>query len=269
VYVRGRARALRGVNLSAEAGYRNAPETGYIRELSQAAYFKFRGSYSAPLARPLTLSLFGHGEFGENDDFQQISESGPPNPDRDFERNNYAYGLTATHAPHRRVTLFASFFQHRDAQGFDLVRPNLPRYFEPTVLSVDFTRDDALDYRSDLTNALFGSSVQITERTDLSASYSFTRSDSRFDAGNAIGVDRAARVALEDASRIRSDIHSVDARLGHWLADGLRVFVGYRYDDYVDRTDVPAGSGSGVAPFNRSTQQHTGTLGITLTNALF
>ncbi len=263
VYVRGRARALRGVNLSAEVGYRTAPETGYIRELSEAAYFKFRGTYSAPLARPLTLSLFGRGEFGENDDFQQLSESGAPNPDRDFERNNYAYGLTATYAPHRLVTLFTSFFQHRDAQDFDLVRSNFPRYFEPLAASVDFFEDNPLDYRSDLTNVLFGGNYLITERTDLSASYSFTRSGSSFDAGNSTAG------ALDVPSRIRSDIHSVDTRVGHWLTDGLRVYVGYRYDDYVDRNDVPAGTGSIAAPFSLSTRRHTGTFGITLTNSLF
>ncbi|HEY5657722.1 MAG TPA: hypothetical protein VIY27_08015, partial [Myxococcota bacterium] len=263
VYVRGRARALRRVNVSAEAGYRMAPETGYIRDLSDAAYFKFRGSYTAPLERPLTFSLFGRGEFGKNDDFQQLSESGTPNPDRDFERRNYAYGVTVTHAPHRQMTLFASFFQHRDAQDFNLVRSNFPRYFEPLTDVVDFLDDGGLDYRADLSNVLFGGTYQITKRTDLSASYSFTRSDSAFD-GNSTTAD-----TLERASRIRSDIHSVDARLGHWLTDGLRVYVGYRYDDYVDRTDVPAGTGSIATPFGLSTRQHTGTFGITLTNALF
>jgi hypothetical protein len=185
VYLRGRVRPVSGLNLSAEAGYRNAPETGYIRELSEAAYFKFRGAYSAPLARPLTLSLFGRGEFGENDDFQQLSEgSTSTDPDRDFERNNYAYGLTVTHVPHRLLTLFASFFRHRDAQDFDLVRSNLVRY-EETDRTVNFRKDNPLDYRSDLTNVLFGGSVQITDRTDLSASYSYTHSNSRFDANNA------------------------------------------------------------------------------------
>jgi hypothetical protein len=57
--------------------------------------------------------------------------------------------------------------------------------------------------------------------------------------------------------------------VGHWLTDGLRIYVGYRFDDYVDRNDVPAGTGSVVAPFDLSTRQHTGTFGITLTNALF
>jgi hypothetical protein len=267
VYLRGRVRPASGLNLSAEAGYRNAPETGYIRELSEAVYFKFRGAYSAPLARPLTLSLFGRGEFGENDDFQQLSETPPPaftDPDRDFERNNYAYGLTVTHVPHRLLTLFASFFQHHDAQAFDLVRSTFVRYWEPRgAPPVNFHTDNPLDYRSDLTNVLFGGSVQITERTDLSASYSYTHSNSRFDASNATAN------TLEDASEIRSDIHSVDARLGHWFAEGLRVYVGYRFDDYIDRTDVPAGTGSVVAPFDLSTRQHTGTFGITLTNALF
>ncbi|MDH5566606.1 MAG: hypothetical protein OEY15_08065 [Myxococcales bacterium] len=262
LYLRGRARLLAGLNLSAEAGYREAPETGYIRELSQAAYFTFRGSYSVPISRPLDFSLFGRGEFGENDDFRQLSESpGVADPNRDFERNTYAYGLNASFVPTDPLTLFASFFQNRDAQMFDLVRSNVVRYFEP-ITTLNFVRDNPLDYRADLTNVLFGGTYQLTERTDTTIAYSYTHSTTRFDDNNATGS------TLRSASRILSDIHSVDVRLGHWFADGLRAYAGYRWDDYQDDTTVPAGTGSVVAPFDLSTTQHTFTIGVTLTNAL-
>ena len=270
VYVRGRARILRGVNLAAEAGYRTAPETGYIRELSEAVYFKFNGFYRAPIRMPLKLTLFGRGEFGENDQFRQNSVTpGAADPDRDFERNDYGYGLTGTLLPHPRVTLFASFFQRRDSQDFQLVRSTLARTFESAGASVDFFKNGPLDYRSDLTNLLFGGKYRITDRTDLNLSYSYTHSYSRFSA------DEPTANALEETSEILSDIHSIDAKVGHWLRDGLRIYAGYRYDKYSDRAQVSSGAGivppppASAAPFDLSTQQHTFTAGITLNSNLF
>jgi len=262
-YLRGQSRPIRGLGLSAEVGYQYAPETGYIRELDQAYYFDFRGTYSAPTARPLDFGLFGKGKFGENDGFRQYSEApGAQNPKRDYDRNYYSYGVTASYMPYKTITLFSSFFQHHDAQMFDLVRSNAVRYLEPTAAVVNFFVDSPLDYTADLTNVLFGGTYQISERTDTTISYSYTHSHSRFD------DDNSTSATLEDTSKILSNIHSVDARLGHWLAEGLRVYVGYRFDDYIDDSTVPAGTDSVVPAFNRSTIEHTGTLGITLTSAL-
>jgi len=270
VYLRGRTRAARGLSLSGEAGYLNAPETGYIREMSEAVYFKFNSSYTAPISMPLTLTLFGRGEFGENDDFRQNSVTPTaPNPDRNFERNDYGYGVTATFVPHNQVTLFGSFFQRRDVQDFNLVRSNLARTFEPLGLAVDFYRDGALGYRSNLTNALLGVSYQITESTDVGLSYSYTHSDSRF------SEDDPTANVLEPSSKILSDIHNVDFNVGHWLAEGLRVYAGYRYDNYQDSALVSSGAGitpaapASAVPFDLSTQQHTVTVGVTLTSDLF
>ncbi len=272
VYLRGRARAARGLSLSGEVGYLSAPETGYVRDLSEAVYFKFNGSYRVPTAMPLTLTLFGRGEFGENDQFRQDSVTpGLPDTDRDFERNDWGYGLTGRLLPHESVTLFASFFQRQDAQDFRLVRSLQPRIFEPfgPGSGVDFFEDGPLGYQSNLTNVLFGSRYQITERTDLRLSYSYTRSHSRFSA------DDATANTLEKASKIRSDIHSIDAIVGHWLREGLRIYAGYRYDDYRDRAQASSGDGivpaapASAAPFALSTRQHTFTAGVTLNSDLF
>jgi hypothetical protein len=272
VYLRGRARVARGLSLSGEAGYLNAPETGYIRDLSEAVYFKFNGSYRAPTAMPLTLTLFGRGEFGENDQFHQNSVTpGLPDTDRNFERNDWGYGLTGRLLPHELVTLFASFFQRQDVQDFQLVRSIQARIFEPfgPTSGVDFFKDGPLDYQSNLTNVLFGSRYRITEHTDVRLSYSYTRSHSRFSAG------AATANTLEQTSKIRSDIHSVDANVGHWLRDGLRIYAGYRYENYQDHAQVSSGDGiappepASAAPFDLSTHQHTFTAGITLNSDLF
>lgn len=74
-------------------------------------------------------------------------------------------------------------------------------------------------------------------------SYSYTRSDTKFRSRN------ATTGLLQSPSKIRSDIHSVDFSIGHWLRPGLRISTGYRYDKYRDRTARPAGIGSVVSPF--------------------
>ena len=264
VYLRGRTRPVRSLNLSGEVGYRNAPKTGYIRELSRAVYFKFRSSYSAPIERSLIVSLTGSGVFGKNDDFTQISQGGTAeDQSRDFERNDYSYGVTVSHAPLDAVTLYAAFYQYRDTQDFDLVRSTFPRYWEPIPPPVDFRTDNPLDYRADLTNILFGSTLQATKRTSVTVSYSFTASRSKFDA------DNSTAAVFRPASLIDSNIHSVETLLGHWLTESLRVYAGYRFDKYKDYARVPPGTGSVVPSFDLSTHQHTITFGVTLTNAAF
>ena len=56
--------------------------------------------------------------------------------------------------------------------------------------------------------------------------------------------------------------------VGHWLRDGLRVLAGYRYQHYDDDAPTFESVASAVPPFDRSTHQHTLTLGVTLTSAL-
>jgi hypothetical protein len=263
VYLRSQMRLGAGSRVLGEVGYRVAPETGYIRELDNVTYFSLRASYSFPVARPVTLSAFARGEFGKNRDFQQISETSGVNPDRDFDRDHYGYGVTLTGQPSDDVTLFGSFFQDRDSQDFDLVRSNLPRFLEPTGAPVNFYTDSPLDYRADLTNLIVGGHTRFTDHTDGSLSFSYTQSKSRFER------DNPTSTTLYPASLVESDIYIVDFTIGHWFVEGLRVSTGYRFQAYRDHTPLPSGLGSEVAPFDLSTNEHTMTLGLTLTSDFF
>jgi hypothetical protein len=59
----------------------------------------------------------------------------------------------------------------------------------------------------------------------------------------------------------------VQLEIGHWFRDGLRVSLGYNFDQYRDRTRVPTGVGS-ADPFNPSTHVNTFILGVTLNSDL-
>ncbi len=266
-YLRTRLRPLAGLQFSGEVGYKIAPKTGYIRELDNVSYGNARVSYTLPLARPVTLSAFGGAESGKNKDFSMVSTdfSGAEIPggrrDRDFERDTHFYGLTLTGSPRDDLTLFASFTRHHDAQDFDLVRSTVRRFKEPSS-GVEFFTDSPLDYRGDLLGLSVGSTAQLSDRTDASVAYTFTRSNVRFRSSNATSS------TLDGFSRIRSDIHDIAFDVGHWLRDGLRVFAGYRFQDYEDRSQGPPNGGSSLAPFGLSTRVHSVTLGVTLTSNL-
>lgn len=266
VYGRTRLRPLRGLALGAELGYRDAPETGYVVDLDEYVYGEADVSYVVPLERPVVLSGFARGSSGENQDFSFVGGMGPdpagPTLDRDFERTQIFWGLTATSSPWKRLTLFASYFQSHDAQDYDLILSNQPRYFQQT-LDVTFTRDGPVDYRSDDLGIMSGFDVRVDERTDAGFSYSWNRIKTRYRTG---GSTSGGIEDIEDLARIDADIHRFGLRLGHRLSDGLRLTAGYRFDYFDDRSPE---HGSGVVdPFDLRTHQHTVTFGVTLTDEL-
>ena len=134
-------------------------------------------------------------------------------------------------------------FQHDGAQDFDLRIGS---------------SEAPLDYRVNDITVTGGGSFQITEHTNAGVSYSFTRSNWRFEPASGAGD------ALEDLSRIRSELHRVEFEIGHWLGDGLRVSAGYHFDKYRDRSAV----GTSSDAFDPSTQRHTALFRITLNSNL-
>jgi len=277
LYLRTALRPISGLQFSGEGGYRNAPETGYVRELDDLRYGQLRTSYVLPLKRPVTLSFFGRAQHGENHDFTlqptrsvfrngEVERASIPPRDRDFERDGFSWGLTLTGSPHDGLTLFASGFQQRDNQDIDLFRSTALRYEEPfalfnTFVDLDFFKDTKLRYRSDNSTLILGGSYQIAKRTDVSLAYTFTRTNAR------LRSDGLTSNTLDGWSRFRSDIHRVQFEIGHWLRNGLRLSVGYNFDQYRDRTRVPTGVGS-ADPFNSSTHVNTFILGATLNSDL-
>ncbi len=141
------------------------------------------------------------------------------------------------------------------------MRSTVRRFKQPSS-GVEFFTDSPLDYRGDLLGLSVGSTAQLGDRTDASVAYTFTRSNVRLRSSNATSS------AIDSFSRIRSDIHDIAFDVGHWVRHGLRVFAGYRFQNYQDRTEGPPNGGSSLAPFGSSTRVHSVTLGLTLTSDL-
>jgi hypothetical protein len=260
-YLRGSVRPLRGMRLSAEGGVRRAPETGYTRERGDGGYFQLRGFYALPTARPVTLTVFANGDIGENDDFDLSGEAASNSVEYKLERRNFSYGIAATVQPVDSLTGFASFHQFFEEEDLPLVRTNVRRFKAPGSSTLAFFDDSRLRYRGNSWTLTLGGGAELSEDTDMNLSYNLTRVKARLDTNNATAT------TLRPASEVDSTIHSVETQVGHWLVDGLRLYVGYRFDRYDD--DVPARGAGAVEAFGLSTDQHTGTLGVTLTSAFW
>jgi hypothetical protein len=273
VYGRTRLRPLRGLGIRGEVGYRGAPDTGYITDLDDYVYGKGRISYALPIEHPVLFTAFGQGSTGKNRDFNMVDGQGPvpsgPKTSRDYDRSGWMWGLTASTSFPRDVSLFASFFQSRDDQEYDLVTServpfniNGQRYFQDDFF-IDFMTNDEIDYHTKDLSVVVGSTWQATDATDLGFSYSFTRARTKYKSTGATAD------VISDVGEIDSKIHRVYFDLGHWITDGLRVALGYRYDLYDDRAyDGNAPTTSNASPFDPSSNQHTVTVGVTITNDL-
>jgi hypothetical protein len=260
VYARFRIRPIRALRLTGKLRYRDAPDTGYITELDNVFSGELLATVTFPAKRPVIMSVFGRGQRGENDDFEMLSGNGTV-VGREFKRSSWSYGATLSTVPWDDVSVFASFFHQRGTQDYDLVRSNIQRYLSPAALT--FAVDAPLDYRSEEINAWVGTQLQVSEKTEVGAAYSFTHVKSGFRA------DNATSATIQSASFLRGDIHRLESNLGHWLTDGLRVVLGYRLGIFDDDSPQQVGLDSVVSPLSLSTYQHTFTFGVTLTNEIW
>ncbi len=268
LYGRTAARPWRRLRLDAELGYRWAPETGYAVELDDNLYGKLRVSYVFQLPRALVLSAYLRGGKGKNDDFTVVSGQGPSPAgtllSRSYERSNLVAGVTASVSPLDRLNLSASLFYAQDDRHASLDLSTLQRYWQDQV-AIDFASEGLNRFENEQLSFVTGGHLQLSERTDGGLSYAFTRARARY-AGSASSTE----LELIAANRIiDSDTHVIDLEVGHWVKDGLRLLAGYRYQHYGDSAPLVESVASVVAPFDRSTNRHTVTVGVTLTSDFF
>ena len=268
LYGRAVARPWRRLRLDAELGYRWAPETGYAAELDDNLYGRLRVSYVFLLPRALALSAYVRGGRGENDDFTMVSGQGPDPSGallpRSYERSNVVAGITASFAPSDPLSLYASFFYGQDNRDTSLDLSTLQRYWQDQ-LSIDFSKSGLNRFENQQMSFIVGGALQLPERTDVGLSYAYTRAEALYE-----GSPVSPQLELIAENRIiDSEVHVLDFEVGRWVMEGLRVLAGYRYQNYKDRAPLVQSVASVVQPFDRSTHQHTVTVGVTLTSDFF
>jgi len=266
IFGRAELRPVPRLGIRAKLSYRFAPDTGYITDLDNYFEGELRGTYSLPLLRPASLSLFVRGGIGENNDFSMVDglAPNPPGPTarRDYERSHATVGLTGDWSPRNDLTLFGSLFYSHDHQSDDLLLSNLQRYFQE-VIPIAFVSAGKLDFRSDEVSLVLGSNYSFTERTDSSLSYTYTKAETSYDSGS----DRAIQL-IDDNREVDANIHAVDFELRHQIRDGMRMFAGYRIQYFSDGSPRPDSLGSVRSPPDRSDFRHTVRIGVSLNGDL-
>ena len=267
VYGRTALRPWRTLRIDAKLGYRIAPDTGYIVDLDDHVFGELRASYLIPWTRSLLLTGFVRGSTGKNDDFRLVSGAGPnpagPVLPRSYERSTAVWGFTGSLSPVDRLQLFASFFMSWDDQTSGLDLSSLQRYFQDFG-PFGFANSGSNRFEDEQLSLIIGSHMQFDPRTDGRFGYSFTRIRARYESA------ATPELALIEANHvIDALVHGLDFELGRRVMRGLRVFAGYRLQLYDDRAPPFESIQSAVAPFDRSTHQHTVSLGVTLTSEFF
>jgi len=272
VYAKTRLRPVRALRIRGDLGYRAAPSTGYVTDLENYVHGRVDARYTLPTSRPFALTAFVRGDSGRNDDFDMVSGLGPdpagPSLQRRFERWTLGWGLGADATPVDRLSVFASFICGRLRQESGVVTSSWQRYYQevgtpPTsVLTfTDIGGDDFLDAQKSL---ILGVQHDWSDRVDSGVSYTFSHASAEYEGEGAPALDLArARRRVDQRS------HVVDLEAGWRPAEGLRLLAGYRLQLNRDDVDAPQSVASAAAPIDRSTHQHTFTLGASFDGRFF
>ncbi len=260
VYAKTRMRLFRTLRLDGRLGYRAAPQTGYITDLDDYVHGQLRLRQTFTTRRPLALTAFARGDWGQNDQFEMVEGLGPDptgtSVGRTFERWTVQWGVGLEAAPVDRLSVFASFVRQCLNQQSGVVTSTLQRYFQETA-ALDFTDLGVDDARQKMASFVTGLNYDFSRHVDAGVAYTYTRSKSNYEgeASPAFDVLRAER-------RVENRTHVVDFQTGFEPRVGLRLLAGYRLQYNRDDVDAPESIASALPPIDRSTYQHTFTVGV-------
>jgi hypothetical protein len=247
IYLRGRARLMRRMQLSGEVGWEYAPQRAFPRDLTHVVYLDAKGSYTLPEPVPLTLSVYGGVRDGHGNGLVLTGESTQAR--KDLDRLRWNYGATATAMPRAGTSLSVTFIQSRDQQDLPYQRTDFPRNFGTSF--VNFLPDpDRVHYKSDVKSLSVGGTHALTDSVDARAFTNVNWVRAWFsDSSN-------TSTQLENVNELSSNIWSIGGGLGWDAMAGLRLDCGYRFDQYLDRRDDE--------PIRQDDERHTVTLAVTI-----
>jgi hypothetical protein len=250
LFLRGRARLLRSIQVSGELGWEYQPEVSFPRDPRSTLYFDGRGSYSLPKPVPMTFAVFGgvKDAHGTGMAIDGVAANGTRTSVRkDLDRLGWNYGATVTVLPTPKTTIATTFTQSRDEQDMPYARTAFPRYFGNVTV---FEEPRRLHWESDVKSLTISATQQVTETVALSP---FTNvSWVKADFPNSGNLSRK----LEGVNEIRSQLLGVGANIDWTAIEGLALGLGYRFDEYIDREDKD--------PISRDDERHTFTLTATV-----
>ena len=159
--------------------------------------------------------------------------------------------------------LHATFLCHRLEQNGGVVVSNAQRPFQENV-ALTFT-DIGLDaFQNEQKSLVLGAAWAFGAGFDVGGSYAWTFARGRYQTGGDPRLD-----LVRERRRIENHTQVMDLEAGWTPKQGLRLLAGYRLQWHGDDVPAPESIASALAPVDRSTYQHTLTLGARLDASLF
>ena len=243
VFARARARVFQRLQLSARVAYDSVPEVALPRDLTSVFHAEGRASLGLHPVAPANLQAWARFRSGENDEIDLVGRRlqppppfGPPvdpeaglRQEKRFDRVEWSWGGVLTTALSEDLVLTGTFTEHFDRQKWSFVRSQVPRY-QP-VANLLFFLDSVPTYESRVRTAIATLRTEPLEGVELALSGAVTWTRIDFPGE---GPDGPTSAILEEVNGIRTRITTLEARLGLPLRRGLRLELGYRFDDYYD-----------------------------------
>jgi hypothetical protein len=242
LYVRGRARLMRRLQVAGELGWEYAPERDYPTDMTSTLYFDGRASYTLPRPWPITVALNGSVRDGHGSGRVLDAQSTETRKDLDRRQWNYTTSVAVVPTPGTSVSL--SFTQHRDRRDLPYTRYDIP-FTTPEVTF--FANPDRIHYKSDVKTLAINAVIGLTDTVELRHYESVHWVSGKFDD--------------ESVNEIDESIVSLGWGIGWKATEGLELDFGYRLDQFLD--DAERGT------LSTDDVRHTFTLGATIGLDLF
>ena len=246
LYLRGRARLFRRLQVSGELGWEYRPQRDYPRDMTHSVYFDARGAYTLPRPIPISLSLQGGVRDGHGNG--RVLTGSTSQARKDLDRLQWSYSATLTAVPASSTTLTLSFVQHQDDQETPYLRTDFPRTFGSGFTNF-LPNPERVHYDSGVRSLSLGGRQKLTDSLEMRGFANLTWVEADLEGNNPTGT------ALDGVNEIRSRILSAGGSIGFVPRDGLRFDVGYRFDEYLDRRER--------GPIGQDDRRHSLHFGVT------
>ena len=199
LYLRGRARLFRRLQVSGELGWEYRPQRDYPRDMTHSVYFDARGAYT--LLRPIPISLSLQGGVRDGHGNGRVLTGSASQACMDLDRLQWSYSATLTAVPASSTTLTLSFVQHQDDQETPYLRTDFPRTFGSGFTNF-LPNPERVHYDSGVRSLSLGGRQKLTDSLEMRGFANLTWVEADIEGNNLTGA------ALDGVNEIRSRILS-------------------------------------------------------------
>jgi len=226
VYFKWSARPAQGWTAELKPSYLWSDKTGLVVEPEEAFLLKTKASYASPSG--WVASGFYDYKNRKNDNNTFTDGDGSISQNQSLEGTLHSAGLSMNYMPRDYLNLYGNLYWMQDDVSSYLFSSSVQRW-NPAVA---FTLIDEPNYKIDSYVFNFGGDWDASEKLNLSASYTYTRSKGDVASGTVYDQLVAATGTID--SIIDNTLHSFAVGGDYLLSEKSTIKLNYIYDRYND-----------------------------------